>query len=109
MYVIVARIRTRPDAGDRYEALIRAVVDACARQECFVQFNIHRGGQDRSEFLLYEVWTDKSCYDSLRGKSFFQAYLRDRAALIDPRIERSGWTLLDSVHPISSFPIESTS
>jgi quinol monooxygenase YgiN len=104
MYVVVARIRTRPDSADRYETLIGSVVAACAREACFVQFNIHRGGTDQTEFLLYEIWTDEPRYMALRGEPFFQAYLRDREALIEPPIDRSNWTLVHTAVSTQKSP-----
>jgi quinol monooxygenase YgiN len=103
MYVIAARLRTRPGKADGYEALIRDVASACAREECFVQFNIHRGGDDGSEFFLYEIWTDKARYEALRKAPFFQAYLAARETFIESGgIRRSDWSLIQSVQPTAA-------
>lgn len=106
MYVIVARIKAYAATAARYETLIRDTADACARHACLVQFNVQRGGPDGTEFLLYEVWTDKRSYETLRSQPFFQAYLDARSALVEPHIERSDWTLVHAVHSQRSNSME---
>jgi quinol monooxygenase YgiN len=102
MYVIAARLRMRPGKAEGYDVLIRDVASACAREDCFVQFDVHRGGGDGSEFFLYEVWTDKVRYEALRKTPFFQAYLAARDAFIESGgIE--GSELIHSVQPAATL------
>lgn len=97
MYVITARLRSRPGMADAYDALLRSVVNSCAGEACFVLFNVHRGGADGRDFLLYEIWTDKERYEAVRAAPFFRAYLSARDGLVEPEIERSDWSLTRSV------------
>ncbi len=94
MHVIVATITARAGMGDRYEGLLRGVIDQARYADCFALFNIHRDGD---EFLLYEIWSNPQDYAALRAAPFFQAYLVARDELVRPGFRRSDWTLLHSV------------
>jgi quinol monooxygenase YgiN len=97
MYVIAAEIVTKPGLADRYEALLRDVLAFVVQADCFIQFNVHRGGPRNETFMLYEIWTDSIAYRQLREHSSFQIYLRERERLIEPGVRRSDWTLVEAV------------
>jgi quinol monooxygenase YgiN len=96
VHVIVAEIVAKPGAADRYEALLRDIIAFVATADCFIQFNVHRGGPRNETFMLYEIWTNAVAYAQLREHARFQEYLKDRAQLVEPGLRRAEWTLLAS-------------
>lgn len=87
-YALVVRISARKGLGDQFEALMYRLLENLATEDCFVSFNFHRDPTDRDQFMFYELWTDEARYMAVRGRAYFQTYLKDRVPLIEDKVER---------------------
>lgn len=93
-YSLHVVIKARPNRGDAFEALIRAHIDNMAREDCFLEFVLHRNPADPDRFMFFELWSDRDRYVAIRGKNYFRDYVAARAALIVEPIERAEWDVL---------------
>lgn len=98
MYLFVAEILTRPGAEQRYETLLREVVQALSAEPCFVRFSIGRSLGDPRLFLLHEIWTSRADYEKLRDGPVFREYLSRRTELVE-MVSRRDWELVDEISP----------
>ncbi len=61
-----------PEEGDRVEAMFRELRDASRAEAGVVSFDVARGQDDPSVFVLWEVYRDRAAFDSHRGAEHFQ-------------------------------------
>lgn len=89
-YVLVARWRPRAGNADKIEAILRELVPAIRREPGCRSFTVHRGYDDKDEFLLYEIYASEQAFrDHQETEHFKRLVLGQAVPLLEHRERRS--------------------
>jgi quinol monooxygenase YgiN len=96
-YVLVARWRARAGNADKIEAILRELVPAIRREPGCRAFTVHRGYNDKDEFLLYEIYASEQAYRDHQDTEHFKRLVLGQAVpLLDQR-ERNGYSVIADI------------
>ena len=61
---VIARAKVRPGMEDDLKQAIEEAVGPTRSEEGCINYDLHQGAEDPSEFLLYENWRSKADLDA---------------------------------------------
>ena len=86
-YCLIAKHRAKPGRADAYEARMLADLEQTRADPGCLQFHVHRGRSDRSQFVIYEVWASMKALREHFEEPFVQRFVEDSAEYIEGDME----------------------
>ena len=84
---VIARAKARPGMEEELRQAIEEAVGPTRAEEGCINYDLHQGSEDPSEFLLYENWRSQADLDAHLEMPHVQALLEKLPELSEDGIE----------------------
>lgn len=95
MLVLIATYTVVPGNEDAVEAILRELQPLSRAEPGCVHYQVQRSIEDRSIFVLYEVWADEAAYQAHTETDHFRRLVLEGAVPLLESRERSFYELVE--------------
>ncbi|HYY05950.1 MAG TPA: putative quinol monooxygenase [Candidatus Limnocylindria bacterium] len=88
---VIARIRAKADRVQRVEEELRKLLAPTRAENGCINFDMHQGATDPSQFLFHENWTSKAALEAHFETPHIKNWLRQAESLLAEPLEVTLW------------------
>ena len=88
---VIARIRAKADRVQRVEEELRKLLAPTRAENGCINFDMHQGVTDPSQFLFHENWTSKAALEAHFETPHIKNWLRQAESLLAEPLEVTLW------------------
>lgn len=96
---VVARVRAKSGMEDRFAEEMEPLVEASRSDAGCINYDLHRGLEDPSMFVLYENWSSNQALDGHLGQPHVQEWLGKLEDLADGEVEITRLEMISAPTP----------
>ena len=89
---VIARIKARADKVQRVEEELRKLLAPTRAENGCINFDMHQGAADHSQFLFHENWTSEAALKAHFETPHIKNWLRQAEGLLAEPLEVTLWS-----------------